>query len=150
MPMTAKPVPLPDEITAFYWRGADEGRLLVSQCAKGHRSHPPAPSCSVCGNRDLEAVELSGDGTVYSFAIVRQAFAPEYLDEVPYLVALIELAEDPRLRVLTNLVDVDPEAAEIGMAVTLTFEARDGQQLPQFRPAHAAPHAGAPAAGARA
>jgi uncharacterized OB-fold protein len=70
---------------------------------------------------------------VYSFTVVRQAFDEAFLGEVPYVVALVELPEQAGLRVLTNLLEVEPDDVEVGMPVELTFETRDGQALPQFR-----------------
>jgi hypothetical protein len=71
---------------------------------------------------------------VYSFTVVRQAFDPAFLREVPYVVALVELDEQPGLRVLANLVDVALDAVEIGMRVAVAFEDRGDQVVPQFRP----------------
>ena len=85
---------------------------------------------------------MSGLGTVYTFAVVRQAFDPAFLSEVPYVVALVELDEQPGLLVLSNIVDVDREAVEIGMRVEVTFEDRGDHVVPQFRPSE---HAAAPA-----
>ena len=133
--MAVKPIPEPDDVSAFYWDGAARGRLLVSRCAPyGHLSHPPDVSCPVCGSDELEAVAVSGLGSVYSFAVVRQAFDPAFLADVPYVVALVELDEQPGLRVLTNIVDADIGEIDVGMPVELTFEHRDGQAVPQFRP----------------
>jgi uncharacterized protein len=135
--MAVKPTPAPDDISRFYWDGARDGVLLVAQCSNGHLSHPPAPSCPHCGSRALEPHAVSGRGTVYSFTVVRQAFDEAFRGSVPYLVALVELPEQTGLRVLTNLLEVEPDDVEVGMPVELTFEARDGQSLPQFRPASA-------------
>jgi uncharacterized OB-fold protein len=66
-------------------------------------------------------VEASGRGTVYSFTVIRQNYARPFRDWIPYVVALVDLEEGPRL--MTNLVDVDPEAVQIGMPVTARFEA---------------------------
>ncbi|HXY94114.1 MAG TPA: Zn-ribbon domain-containing OB-fold protein [Acidimicrobiia bacterium] len=133
--MTGMPVPEGDALTAFYWDGAAAGRLLVTRCVPhGHLSHPPEVSCPVCGSEEVVPVEVSGRGSVYSFTVVRQAFDPAFLAELPYVVALVELDEQPGLRVLTNIVECDVDAVEIGMAVEVTFEARDGTAIPQFRP----------------
>jgi uncharacterized OB-fold protein len=130
-----KPAPEPDDVTAFYWEGAAAGTLLVNRCADcGYFSHPPDVSCQRCASTALEPTPVSGLGTVYSFTIVRQAFDPAFLPEVPYLVALVELDEQPGLLLLANVVDVDIETVEIGDRVEVTFEARDGQPVPQFRP----------------
>lgn len=131
----AKPVPVADGVTAFYWEGAAAGELRVLRCApRAHLSHPPEVSCPECGSTDLEPVTISGRGSVYSFAIVRQAFDPAFLPELPYVVALVELDEQPGLRVLSNIVECDIDAVEIGMPVEVTFDVRDGTVVPQFRP----------------
>lgn len=132
--MAVKPTPVPDDVTRFYWEGAHDHELRVARCANGHLSHPPAPSCPHCGSRELEPHAVSGRGTVYSFTVVRQAFDEAFLGEVPYLIALVELPEQSGLRVLTNLLEVEIDDVEVGMPVELTFETRDGQALPQFRP----------------
>jgi uncharacterized OB-fold protein len=138
-----KPTPEPDEVTAFYWRGAAEGTLLVLRCeACGYLSHPPDVACARCGAGVLDPVPMSGFGAVYSFTIVRQAFDLAFLDEVPYVVALVELDEQPGLLVLANIVDIDIDAVDIGLRVEVTFEDRDGHAVPQFRPSG---HAAAPA-----
>ena len=138
-----KPTPEPDDVTAFYWRGAAEGTLLVLRCeACGYLSHPPDVACARCGAAALDPAPMSGFGTVYSFTIVRQAFDPAFLAEVPYVVALVELDEQPGLLVLANVVDTDIDAVDIGLRVEVTFEDRDGHVVPQFRPSdHAAARA---------
>jgi uncharacterized OB-fold protein len=138
-----KPAPEPDDVTAFFWNGAAEGTLLVLRCAAcGFLSHPPDVSCARCGAAVLDPTPMSGLGSVYTFAIVRQAFDPTFLAEVPYVVALVELDEQRGLVVLTNIVDIDVGAVEIGMRVEVTFEDRDGHVIPQFRPS---PRSAAPA-----
>jgi uncharacterized OB-fold protein len=135
-----KPTPEPDDVTAFYWRGAAEGTLLVLRCeACSYLSHPPDVACARCGAAVLDPVPMSGFGTVYSFTIVRQAFDPAFLPEVPYVVALVELDEQPGLLLLANIVDTEVDAVAVGLRVEVTFEDRDGYTVPQFRPSdHAA------------
>lgn len=128
-----KPVPAPDEVSAFYWDGAQRGELVVAACVpEGHLNFPPDVACTVCGSRELEPHAVSGRGSVYSFTVVRQAFDPAFVPEVPYLIALVELDEQPGLRLLTNLVDVGPDGVEIGDRVHVVFESREDVQLPQF------------------
>jgi uncharacterized protein len=136
--VTPKPSPLPDDVSRFYWDGAREGVLRVTRCANGHLSHPPEPSCPACGSDDLSIVTVSGHGTVFAFTIVRQAFDAAFLEVVPYPVALVALDEDPAVRVLTNLVDVELDDVVVGMAVEVTFEARGDHVIPQFRPSRSA------------
>lgn len=131
-----KPVPEPDDVSAFFWRGASDGTLLVLRCgACTYLSHPPDVSCAKCGAMELTPAPMSGNGEVYSFTIVRQAFDPAFVPEVPYVVALVELDEQPGLRMLANIVDIVPDAVDIGMRVEVTFEDRGDHVVPQFRPA---------------
>jgi len=128
-----KPRPVPDDVTDFYWTAARRGELAVAACLPhGHLNFPPDISCAVCGARDLEPRTVSGRGRVYSFTVVRQAFDTSFAPDVPYVIALVELDEQPGLTILTNLVDVDPESVAIGDRVRVTFEDRDGERLPQF------------------
>ncbi len=77
---------------------------------------------------------MSGRGTVYSFTVVRQAFDPAFVNQLPFIVALIEPEEAPSVRVLTNIVDTDPADVRVGMPVEVTFENHGDWALPQFRP----------------
>jgi uncharacterized protein len=130
-----QPAPLPDQTSAFYWSSAAEGRLAVQTCQNcGADHHPPVVACSRCQSEELSPTQASGDGNVYTFTVVRQAFDPAYLERIPYLVALIELDDHPSVRILSNLVGVDPADVYVGMAVEVTFEDQDGTVLPMFQP----------------
>jgi uncharacterized OB-fold protein len=129
------PRPIPDAKTSFYWEGASDGRLLVQRCAAcGRWQHPPDVGCPGCLGDDLVATEVSGRGTVYSFTVVRQAFDVAFVNQLPFVVALVELEEAPSVRMLTNIVDIDPAAVTVGMPVEVTFEDHGDWALPQFRP----------------
>jgi uncharacterized protein len=131
----AKPVPVPDETTAFYWEAAREGRLEVQRCAScGSWRFPPTIACPTCQSEELVPTPVSGRGSIYSFTVVRQVFDPAYAGELPYVVALVELEEDPSLRILTNIVGTGPADITVGMPVEVTFEARDGAAIPVFQP----------------
>lgn len=136
-PAFDRPVPVPDETSAFHWRAARDGRLAVQRCgACGHWQYPPEVGCPSCqaGEDRLVPTDVSGRGTVFSFTVVRQAFDVAYLDALPLVVALVELEEDAGLRILTNLVDVEPGAVSVGMSVAVAFEALGDGALPVFRP----------------
>ncbi len=129
-------VPEPDESTMFYWEGARAGRLLIQRCAACNRyQHPPSPRCTRCLSDVVEPTEVSGRGSLYTFIIARQAFDAAFLEELPYVVALVELEEQPGLRLLTNIVEAPAEDLKVGMPVEVTFEQRGDWSLPQFRPA---------------
>lgn len=89
--------------------------------------------CPDCQSLELEVTELSGRGTVHSFAILHHPRHPAFDD--PVLVALVDLEEG--VRMFSNLVGVEPSDIEIGMAVAVEFEARDTGAVPVFRPSAA-------------
>jgi uncharacterized OB-fold protein len=118
-----------------HWRAAREGRLVMPFCAGcGRLDWPPADQCPRCGGA-LIWRDCSGHGTIVTFSIVRRPVQPEWKDEVPYVVAFVALDEGPRL--LSNIVDCDPETVAIGQRVTCAFvETTDPELgLPVFRPA---------------
>jgi uncharacterized OB-fold protein len=132
--MAGLPIPVPDTVSAFYWEAAGRGELAALRCSScGLLHHPPDVACPHCGGTGLEPEALSGRGTVYASAVARQAFDTSFVDELPYVVALIELAEQPGLRVLANVIDVAPEAVAVGTPVEVAFERRGDVALPQFR-----------------
>jgi uncharacterized OB-fold protein len=129
----------PDEWTAPFWLAAAEHRLVAPKCtACGTFRLPPAPFCWRCRAQDVEWVELSGRGTVYSFTITRQALIPQLKDSVPYVAAVIELEGAPEVRLVSNVVDVDPESVRIGMPVAVAWDdIGEHVTLPRFLPVEA-------------
>ena len=141
MESNVRPVPIPDPISAFYWESAKAGRLCV-QGFEGTdvRQHPPSPVPEIAGGGPpLEdavpiAVEVSGRGTLYSFTVLRQPFHPGFLDAIPMMIGLTELDDAPGVRILTNIVEAQPDELWIGMPMEVVFESRGDMALPQFRP----------------
>jgi hypothetical protein len=76
---------------------------------------------------------VSGRGTIYAFTVARQAFDSAYVDDIPYVLGLVELEEQASLRILTNIVDANPDQLTSQLPVEVTFEERQGFKLPQFR-----------------
>lgn len=130
-----KPLPRPTAISAPFWQAAKERRLIVQQCRQcGNVQHYPRPFCIRCAGDSLDWKTCSGRGTVYAFTVVRQAANPAFQAEVPYIHAIVELAEGPHLT--TNLVDCAPEDAHVGMMVEAVFEDASPEiTLIKFRPA---------------
>ena len=132
---TALPAPAPTITleTKPFWEAATEGRLVLPRCdACTTIIWYPRAFCPACGNASVSWIEAAGTGTVYSFTIVRKGQGP-YRDAGAYVVAYVELDEGPRM--MTNVVDCDPDAVAIGMRVEVTFDATDkGTALPRFRP----------------
>jgi uncharacterized OB-fold protein len=130
----ARPRPRPDDTSRFYWDAAVAGRLML-QCCRSCRQlqFPPDVCCVHCQSEDYEHVEVSGRGSVYSYAVVDRPLHAGFVDAVPYVIALVELAEQSELRLVTNIVDTPPEQVFCGMPVTVTFEKREDVTMPQFR-----------------
>ena len=130
-------VPAPSALTAFFWEGAREGRLLVQQCNDcGRYQHPPEPVCHHCLSFDLGHGEMSGRGTVYTYEIATQAFHPYFADKLPYVIGVVELDEQANLKLLTNLVDFPEGALAVGAPVQVQFRPlTDEFSLPVFGPA---------------
>jgi hypothetical protein len=100
-----------------FFRRARSGQFCVQRCrACGHAQLYPREACAACGGEAVELEAASGAATVYSYTVVRRAPDHEMAAEAPYIIALVDLAEGPRL--LTRLVDVAPSAAHVGMKVS--------------------------------
>lgn len=127
-------VPGYSDLTGPYWEGAREGRLLVQHCAACDRIwHPPLPCCPHCRSGDIGWREMSGDGTVYSYTVVTHPTHFEFADRIPYVVAIVELAEGPRL--VTGITGCAPDQVRVGMAVRARFTPVTGDvTLPYFEP----------------
>lgn len=98
----------------------------------------PRSRCPHCGSADLDWQPVSGAGTVYSYTVVQRAPAPAFADEVPYVVAIVALAEGPHL--MSRIVGVPPDAVRIGMAVRARYD--HPRKNPVFEPVPAAAAAG--------
>lgn len=133
---SARPVPLPDDTTRFFWDGAAERRLLLQRCdACSTYQYPPDVVCITCQSLALTPTEVSGRATLYSFIEMERAFHAGFVPHLPIVLALVELDEQPGLRMLTNIVDAEGATLEIGMALEVTYEERGDIVLPQFKPA---------------
>ncbi|MFD1813541.1 Zn-ribbon domain-containing OB-fold protein [Rhodococcus gannanensis] len=132
-----KSVPIPDAVTAFYWEAACRGELVV-QGFEGSDvlQFPPQPVAEgVPGPVGASIpVPVSGRGSLYAYTVLHQAFHPAYADSGPLVLALTELDDAPGIRILTNLVEVDPSELVVDMALEVVFEDRGEFRIPQFRP----------------
>lgn len=130
--MAARLAPTVTPDTRFFWDGLRDDRLLVQRCEEcGRLRHPPRPMCPHCTSLAWTAVPASGRGTVVSFVLPRHPQWPWFDDD--YVVALVELAEG--VRIVSNLVDVAPDAVRIGLPVVVRFERFDDDLvLPLFAP----------------
>jgi len=129
-----KPIPRVASYAEPYWAMAREDKLGLPFCPRCVAwIFYPRHWCPHCYGSELEWRETGGRGSVYSFSVVHQAPFEAYEAEVPYVLAIIELAEGPHL--MANVVDCAPETVHVGMPVRVVFETRaEGFKLPQFTP----------------
>lgn len=130
-------IPPPPRVTPeneHYWTGGARGELVLLHCAACEfYVHPPSPRCPLCLERGVAPRAVSGRGTVHSYTVNHQAWFPDL--PVPYVIAEVELEEQPSVRLTTNVVGCPPAAVAIGMPVRVTFERRGAAWLPMFEPA---------------
>ena len=125
------PLPQPTQLSKPYWEACREGRLTVQRCKScdGY-VFIPQHCCGTCLSEDLEWVESSGKGTLYSFTTVYRPQQPTF--EVPYTVIVVELEEGYYM--LSNLIGVEPDEIKIGTPLEVFFEERSEEiSLPFFR-----------------
>jgi uncharacterized protein len=146
---SSPPRPQPGAITEFFWHAIKDHKLLILRCQDcGHFVHYPRPICERCLSTELAPQPVSGRAELYSYTVVMQAFHPYYVDKLPYVLAVVELAEEPDLRLTTNIVDCPEDDLEIGMALEVVFrEVVPGLLLPLFRPVGRDPDGPAPGIG---
>jgi uncharacterized protein len=129
---SAVPHAEPGPLTAPFWLGCAQGALRFQRCgACGAACFPPAEHCRECLSTELDWVDGSGRGVVYSWTIVYRAATPVF--ETPYAPAIVTL--DEGYQMLTNVIDAHPAQLCVGLAVEVDFrEVGDGLWLPYFRP----------------
>ena len=129
-----KPVPVPAPESVPYWKAAKRHRLELPHCnACGKFWFPPSRACPHCLATDFDFLAVSGRGRVFSFVIFHRIYHPAFATEVPYVVALVELEEGPRL--LSNIVGIEPQAVACEMPVKVVFDdVTEDVAVPKFTP----------------
>jgi uncharacterized OB-fold protein len=118
--------------TRFFWTSGADGVLRFLRCGDCRNFiHPPGPVCRLCLSRNLAPEAVSGRGTVETFSVNHQQWIP---GSDPYIIAWVSIAEQPDVRLTTNLIDVEPDDVAIGMDVEVVFELNDDVYIPLFRP----------------
>jgi len=117
-------VPVIDAASAPYWEAARQGRLLIAECAAcGKVHHYPRPFCPFCWSEDVHPVAGSGTGTLYTYSTVYVNDLAPFKERLPYVAAIVELAEGPRL--MTTIEGAGPDELRVGMSVTAVFRPVD-------------------------
>ncbi|GKQ36666.1 Zn-ribbon domain-containing OB-fold protein [Streptomyces sp. A012304] len=131
--------PVPDADGAPFWQYAARGELRVQSCADcGEPRFPPRPCCPHCQSFANEWTPTSGRGRIWSYVVPHPPLLPDYAEQAPYNVIVVELAEAPRIRLVGNLVSaagarldsVPVERLRVGARVRVVFDADGG--LPQW------------------
>ena len=134
--MAEKPFRVLPRITPWnehFWRGGAEGKLVFLRCRDcGIWIHPPSPVCPECHGKDLAPEAVSGRATVLTYTLNHQPWVPS--PDHPYAIAIVEIEEQPGLRLMTNIVGCPAEQVRIGMPVRVVFEQHEDVHVPLFEP----------------
>lgn len=127
----------PDVFTEPFWRAAAAHRLVVPRCTSCETFRlPPSAFCWRCRAQDVEWVQQSGSGTVYSFTVIRHPLVPELADTVPHVPAVVELPGTGGCRLVGPMTECAVTDVRIGLDVELVWrDVADGVSVPTWRPA---------------
>ncbi|MEZ5631916.1 MAG: Zn-ribbon domain-containing OB-fold protein [Burkholderiaceae bacterium] len=129
-----KPVPQPMPWSQPFWDAARQGRLVLKTCLDcGHVDHPPYLYCTDCGGHNSEWRPASGNAKLVAFAVNTYGVPAAFIEDLPYVLALVELPEGPRM--ISNIVDCAHDQLHSGMALEVVFHRTgDDTVLPKWRP----------------
>lgn len=132
-----KPLPYPEHyaVSREFWEGAQRHELMMPRCKNCSRLHWfPKEQCPYCFSQNLGWAKMSGKARLYAYTIVHQAAFPAFNDDIPYVHAVVELAEGPRL--VTNIVGIPVDQVKIEMPLEVVFDDVTPEwTLVKFRPA---------------
>jgi len=128
-----KPLPIINDDNRQYWEYCKKHELRMQKCDNcGYIRYPTGILCPRCHSMDAEWVKLSGRGKIYSFVVYRISYHPSYADDIPYVVAVIQLDEGPRME--SNITGIKGEELKIDMPVEVCFDdVTDEVSLPKFK-----------------
>ena len=130
-----KPLPTVSGESKPYWDSCRLGRLVIQKCDNcSEFQFYPRGICANCWSNDIKWYTATGRGTVWSFTVTYQNRTPGFAEDVPYVLALVELEEG--VRMFTNIIDCQPTDVRIGMDVEVAFVQANNQiSIPYFKPA---------------
>lgn len=134
MTTLSKPDPLVNNWARPFWDGTRENKLLIQKCSDCNQHiFYPRMACPFCFSDNLEWVEASGKGTIYSFTVVESNAPSPFVPDMPFVIAVVILEEG--VRMLTNIVECDPDALQCDQAVEVSFVKRNDEfTMPMFKP----------------
>ncbi|NGO08471.1 Zn-ribbon domain-containing OB-fold protein [Streptomyces sp. HC44] len=126
-------VPEVDAFTRPYWGAAARGQLLVRRCEEcGRAHHYPREFCPHCWSEDVAWEQASGRATLYTWSVVHRNDLPPFGERTPYVAAVVDLAEGPRM--MTEVVECEADALRVGMGLEVAFREAGEVVVPVFRP----------------
>ena len=132
-----KQSPVPDELDKPFWDACNEGRLVVQNCTSCDKmQHPPAQNCQFCkSGSNMEWREVSGRGTIYSYAVMFDCPVIELAVDQPFNIAVVQLEEDPGINMLSHLPGTPVDEIPVGAKAQVEFEttSETGQKVPEWR-----------------
>jgi uncharacterized OB-fold protein len=133
MTEAARPAPQSTEYSEGFWEGVRRCELVIQRCTGCETlRHYPQPMCPACHSSDFDWAPVSGRGRIHSYTVAHRAFHPAWKEHVPYVLATVEL--DEGVRMMCDLLDVDPETVAIDQRVEVHFQEMPGQgMMPRFR-----------------
>ena len=139
-------LPALDDQNTFFWTSGEDGKLRIQRCSDcGELRHTPAPVCPYCKSFEWAPAEVSGKGTIVALTVNHHQWMPGF--PPPFILALVAIDEDDRVRLTTNIVNVPLDEAFIGQRVQVAFEQQDGVWFPVFEPTGETDSAGKPVEG---
>jgi acetyl-CoA acetyltransferase/uncharacterized OB-fold protein len=130
--MTTRPLPALTPQNVDFWTGGEHGELRIQRCSDCQAwRHPPGPVCADCGSMNFSIEAVGGTGTVVGVTVNHHQWLPDL--PPPYVIAMIAIDEDPRVRITSNVIGCDPGDVVVGSRVQVEFEQQDDVWLPLFR-----------------
>ncbi|MER5669628.1 Zn-ribbon domain-containing OB-fold protein [Pseudonocardia alni] len=130
--MTGRPTPHPSPVSRPFWEACARHELVLQRCAAcGTTVFYPRSVCPGCLSDRLDWVPVSGDATLYSYTVARRATHRRLADRVPYVIAIVELDEGPRMT--STVVGSDPDDLAVGLRLRVDFEDAGDLAFPVFR-----------------
>jgi uncharacterized protein len=136
---TERLLPAIDVYSAPFWEATARGELRIPRCGEcGHLRFPPRPFCPACTSETVQWPVMAGTGSIWSFVVVHPPVLEAYLAFAPYNVIVVELDEDPSIRMVGNLVSasstvpnsVDRAELAVGRRVRVVFDTVEDVTLP--------------------
>jgi uncharacterized OB-fold protein len=132
-----KPIPLKNQDNKPYWDSADKHELSIQKCDSCHKyQHPPGPACSKCGSPELSWDSFGNEvyGTIYSYIISYRPFLPGFQDDLPTVIAQVELEGKPEIKITGNVLNCNPDEVKIGMDVQMFWQdINEERAIPQWK-----------------